>query len=93
MYDMGQFGATTKISVTNTAPDAVDRFTAPGPDPRITRYLLTATADCNIALNGDASTSTAFIASKVPYAVRLAAGDTLSYVTATTANLFVTQIT
>lgn len=94
MADLRQFGATVKKSVTSTAPLAAARFTPNGPDPSLHLYCLTSDAVVYIQRNGDADATgtSAILIANTPYNILLNGTDTLSYVTATTANLWITKL-
>jgi hypothetical protein len=95
MIRLGQFESTQVIPVTDTAPAADDRFTSDisgVSDVGIRRYLLTASATVHIARNEDASTSSAILVANQPYEIELAGSDALSFITATTASLYVTRL-
>jgi hypothetical protein len=89
---LGQFGPTQKISVTNSAPAALSRFTPGLSDFTIRRYVLTADANVWVERNTDATTSSAILIANRPYQIELTGTDGLSYITASTANLFVTLL-
>lgn len=92
MADLGMFGATVKKSVTTTNPGSP--FTPNGPDPSLHRYVLTADAVVYIQRNGtaDATGTSAMMLANTTYQVTLNGTDTLSYVTASTANLWITKL-
>lgn len=87
---MGQFGPTTKISVTSTS--SVTPFTPGSSDVSKHRYLLTADATVYIERNGVASTSSAILFTNQQYEIELLGSDTLAAITASTANLYVTLL-
>jgi hypothetical protein len=89
---LGAFGPTTKLSVGDSAPSEGDRFTSGLSDTTIRRWVLTADATVHIERNADATTSSAILVANEPYQIEMIGTDTLSYITASTANLYVTLL-
>lgn len=85
------FGPTVKKSVTSSSP--VSPFTPGEAEYNKRRYMLIADADCNIERNAAATTSSLLLPAKTYVEVSLQGADTLAYITATTANLWIIQIT
>lgn len=87
--DLGFFGATVKKAVTSSAGS----FTPGDADYKTHRYMIVSDAACNIARNETATASTVLLPANTPVQIAMYGNDTLSYITATTANLYITELT
>jgi hypothetical protein len=84
------FGPTVKKAVTNITP--VTPFTPGENEYNKRQYVLVADADCQIERNGAATANSLLLPAKTYVQILLQGTDTLSYITATTANLWIAQI-
>jgi hypothetical protein len=82
MIDYGNFGRTLSDAVSDSNPD--EPFAIVGANPvSINDFIVVATVNMHIQLNGNASTETSpFIPSNTPIRLRMFGTDSLSYVTA-----------
>jgi len=89
---LGFVGVTTVLTASDTAPAEGDRFTPDAPETARRKYIMTATADCFVQMNSDATTESAYIIGRLPYQIEMFGDDEMSFITDSSATIYMTQV-